>query len=486
MKKIKTKPKLSNRKLVVVAITCYFFLFTFYSCAQDSIRISGEFQNNTRYAMVVAQKFDLGSIAIAAIPIDRETGNFSITIPRDQLIPGVYRFQYSQSSQEYIDVILNGEEAKIHFIIDAFSEDKQPVFTHSKENKLWYDYLKIASIDFFKIQLLQQFLSSYPSVEDEVYIQNTKFYESFQEEYTSKRKDFLDAHPNTWAYEMVANEPLYFPNPRDDWRLQLYYQRQNYWKAIDAGNPALINTPLYTDLILRYIQYYINPDMEFSEEERTKGFKKSAEEIMQAFSGQPETEEFAYKYLSLGFKEIGEEDVLKYLDETYAAIAEQCLEDQEKEAFEKRMAGYNAMAPGSKAPDIELKIESEKLKVNSPSISAMGIDDLMSLYDIKASQTLLVFWASWCPHCMEEMPKVDEWAKNNPETQVVAISLDDDKSAYKAAISSLENLLHSCDFKKWEGKAVNDYYIYGTPTFIVLDKDKRIIGKHSSFKGFVK
>lgn len=83
---------------------------------------------------------------------------------------------------------------------------------------------------------------------------------------------------------------------------------------------------------------------------------------------------------------------------------------------------------------------------------------------------------------MEELPKINDWAVANPSTKVIAISLDEDKTAYETAIQKLPLLIHDCDFKKWEGKAVTDYYVYGTPTFIVLDKDKNILGKFPEFE----
>jgi thiol-disulfide isomerase/thioredoxin len=144
-------------------------------------------------------------------------------------------------------------------------------------------------------------------------------------------------------------------------------------------------------------------------------------------------------------------------------MALQCQDDVEKSAFENRMASYAAMKPGNKAPNILFENNS-------------------SLYDIKSEQVLVVFWASWCPHCTEEMPKVNEWAKDHPDTKVIAISLDDSKSEYDLAIKQLPNLSHHTDLKKWDGKAATDYFVYGTPTFILLDKDKKILKKASSFE----
>jgi hypothetical protein len=57
--------------------------------------------------------------------------------------------------------------------------------------------------------------------------------------------------------------------------------------------------------------------------------------------------------------------------------------------------------------------------------------------------------------------------------------------AYETAIKAFPNITHNCDFKKWQGKAVSDYYVYGTPTFILLDRDKKILGKVTSFEQLI-
>jgi len=77
------------------------------------------------------------------------------------------------------------------------------------------------------------------------------------------------------------------------------------------------------------------------------------------------------------------------------------------------------------------------------------------------------------------MPKVEAYSKQQKNASVVAISLDDDKTTYTDAIKKYPSMLHSCDYKKWKSAAVSDYYIYGLPTFIVLDKDHKIVGKYA-------
>jgi thiol-disulfide isomerase/thioredoxin len=441
-----------------------FLLATFYCSAQDSIVVKGQFINNTKYAQVQMKKFAVGSFTVAGAKIKDE--KFSMTLPPD--IPaGVYRFQYAFSqSQQYLDIIINGKDKEINFTIDAFDDVAFPKFSKSKENQQWYAYLEETNNQLQRIELLNQFINAYPSPTAKVVQAAEQEWEEEKTLYHANLEAFTTKMQSTLACEMVANRPFYFTKPKDDFILQDYYKREHFWDGFDATNPTLINTPLYTEHILNYLRYWMNPEMGFSQEEQTEGFKKAVDTILAQFSGNEETQKFALKYLQLGFKEIGNEKVLQYIDEKYQELAAQCNDEGvDKMAFEKRMAGYAAMKEGEVAPNIAF--EGLKLKVKN-------------LYEIEATQVLVVFWASWCPHCMEDMPKINTWALANPTTKVVAISLDDDKAAYGEAIKEFPNLDHHTDLKKWEGKAVNDYFVYGTPTLILLDKDKKIIGKYAS------
>jgi thiol-disulfide isomerase/thioredoxin len=109
-----------------------------------------------------------------------------------------------------------------------------------------------------------------------------------------------------------------------------------------------------------------------------------------------------------------------------------------------------------------------------------------SLYKLKAEKTIMVFWSSTCPHCLEEMPKLNTWAASQKNTKVIAVSLDTDKAIHEETIKKFPVLLHTCDYKGWNTEAATKYYIAATPTFIVLDKDKKILGKYSSVEQVIK
>jgi len=413
---------------------------------------------------VVVKKFTIGSFDIAAVPITNEF--FKITAPSD-LEPGVYRFQYSQANLDYVDIIIDGKELEIAFEIDCNAPENLPVFSKSEENINWYSFQKQQAQQLSKIEVLHQMLAQYPTTTDEIFLQTQNATKRGIQNYQAFFESFIKQNKNNWAGKLAACNTYYFTDPKELPKLQDYYKREHFWDRIDCNNPELINTPIFTEKILDYLRYYMNGAVQYSEEEMNAGFIKSVDTIMQKFSGSEATKQFAIKYLQLGFKEIGNEKVLQYIDQKYQHIIEQCNDNTgEKSDFEKRMAGYQAMKIGSQAPNITFTNNS-------------------TLYDIQSEQTLVVFWASWCPHCMEELPKINIWAAEHPNTKVVAISLDDDQTAYETVIKEHQNLMHNTDLKRWEGKAVNDYYIYGTPTLVLLDKDKKIVGKYSKFEDLI-
>ncbi len=461
---IKNLRKLSTLNFLLLTT---FFLTTFRSFAQDSIVVKGKFLDNTKYAKVLMKKFGVGSFPIGGSAIKQES--FSLSLPAT-IEPGVYRFQYAiGEGEQYIDLIINGKEKEIAFTLKANDENAAPIFTASEENQLWYAYKAQANDQLIKIDILNQFINAYPNGNATVVKSALQEWEQEKELYFKNFNAFKIALQGTLAYEMVANRPFYFNNPKEDARLQDYRKRDHFWDGFNANNPHLLNTPLYTEHILNYLRYWMNPNMNFAAEEKTNGFKRSVDVIIRQFGGNEQTHDFAYKYLTLGFKEIGEEEVLRYLDENYKELASRCFDDFEKTEFDKRMEGYVAMKVGNLAPDFALNVTNEKFKDGN-------------LYKLKAEKTIVVFWSSTCPHCMEEMPKVNEWAASQKDVKVVAVSLDTDETLHHETIKQFSNLAHTCDYKGWDTKAATTYYIAATPTFIVLDKDKKVLGKYGSFE----
>lgn len=142
----------------------------------------------------------------------------------------------------------------------------------------------------------------------------------------------------------------------------------------------------------------------------------------------------------------------------------------------KQLETYRAMKKGNTAPDFNFSGD-----VSAPSYDPTNSPKKLS--DLKSDYTLVVFGASWCPKCKEELPEISrnyaKWKTNNVE--VVLVSLDEDKQLNKSFTNSFP-FITVCDYKKWESPIVNDYYVFATPTMFLLDKKREILLRPNSVK----
>jgi hypothetical protein len=82
---------------------------------------------------------------------------------------------------------------------------------------------------------------------------------------------------------------------------------------------------------------------------------------------------------------------------------------------------------------------------------------------------------------MEELPKLIQnyvqW--RNLGVEVVYVSLDTQSQVFDQAVKTYPFFAY-CDFKKWESQVVQDYYVFGTPTFYLLNNKREIILRPNS------
>jgi thiol-disulfide isomerase/thioredoxin len=87
---------------------------------------------------------------------------------------------------------------------------------------------------------------------------------------------------------------------------------------------------------------------------------------------------------------------------------------------------------------------------------------------------LLVFWATWCPHCNEAVPAINEiQSRLSDRLQILAIDFMESgekvKAFMKAKSVSYPVLLDR------NGKVARQYRVLGIPTYVVLDKKGEIV-----------
>ncbi|MDI9311082.1 MAG: TlpA disulfide reductase family protein [Limnohabitans sp.] len=441
----------------------YLILFFCLSSFANSLTIKGSFKGNVNFEKVILKKyfFTIQNFKTAVL----KDNTFEIQILEDTP-NGVYRlFLGEQNSETYFDLIINNRENNIVFECDLDKKEGQIIFKESEENKLYYDFLNFQELYLKKISINQFYLENFPSKDEAIYskVKNEYFNEL---ELLKKNKElFLKKSKENfyWSNQLIKNSTFFFIQNFDQSDNDLEKLKfLNYWKDVDTTNEKLLYTPFYFDKILNFLRFYTKNNQSSYQTEIKADLTKAVDEIITSFSNNVNTKNFAISYLLTGFREIGAEDLVKYIDLRYKNILLNFLKDKDLKDYLSRLETYEKIKVGSKVPNIAWRNAS---------------NEIQDLYSINSQKTLLVFWSSECDHCKLAMPKLDQLAKDDKNITVVAIGIEWNQQPYAEEIKKYKNIWHYTDFKGWQSKVAVDYGIQATPTFYLLDQSKNMISK---------
>ena len=106
------------------------------------------------------------------------------------------------------------------------------------------------------------------------------------------------------------------------------------------------------------------------------------------------------------------------------------------------------------------------------------------LSELTGAETyIIVFWSSTCSHCLDKIPKLRKFLKTHTKEKikVMAIALEDEPNSWEVLKKKYPEFIHVYGKGKWDNEIGNNYGVTATPTYFVLDKDKKIVNKPEDF-----
>jgi thiol-disulfide isomerase/thioredoxin len=101
----------------------------------------------------------------------------------------------------------------------------------------------------------------------------------------------------------------------------------------------------------------------------------------------------------------------------------------------------------------------------------------VSVGDGEAGATMLVFFATWCPHCQREAPVMNELESQYDDLQLVMVGIDTQDNPDKVRQFAEEYDIESPAV--YEPLLGSEYGVSGYPTVYVLDENNKVVGAHS-------
>jgi len=389
-----------------------------------------------------------------------QTGSFEFSLGSDFPIG---QYAVVTGPKQMIELIFNDEN--IRFVSTGSSDQDQVQIIESVENMIYYNYLSVKGEVLYNLDLLDPVLQYYPK-SDTFYMQTLNEARALQSSLDERVETLIENNPNTLAARFIRVDKPVFADPELSREERKEYLKSHYFTDMDFLDTILIRSNILTSKIISYMGLYQRPDM--TKEEMEDQLLIAVDTIMERAFVDQQIYEFVIGFMINGFEHIGFEKGLKFIADKNM-LNEFCVNTERKKELENKIELIKKLAIGQPAPDF----------------TTVDIDgDTIHLNDIKAQTTILAFWASWCPHCDEALPQMKKFydPENTGKLQIIAVSIDKSENDLKKAIA--ENgyrWINIGELKGWEGPVVQEYGVVATPTFFVLDQDKKIIAKPVRF-----
>ena len=383
-------------------------------------------------------------------------GSFAFTLPANAH-PGMYRIVVGP--EQFWDIIFNREQIRMRTHFSAVVDSLKVL--ESRENQLLASYMHYFIDLQRKQELLQRLAVLYPAGDP------------FQQQVVKEMQRVRASDPEKLTREIVDNNPATYVagflkmelspkvpagiNPADE----LKYVLDHFWENISFADTGQMYSPGLANKVRTFFSLY---QRAYGPKDLEPAMKKGLDRLLSAAAGNDVLFQFLLGDIADWAERSEFDDFFGYLAENYLASAS-CTDEKKKGEFRELAEAYQKTAPGKQVPEIVIPRETGGALVMS---------------EIPAKYILVVFWASWCPHCNDMLPVLKQLYStySRSDLEVVAISVDSKKQDWQDAIkrNGYPWINHS-ELKGWDCSIAYDYGIRATPTMILIDKNRTVIAK---------
>lgn len=386
---------------------------------------------------------------------------------------GMFKFHLQRNQFFYI---LNDDqpiEIRTVFRLDAMyniASDSLKVIK-SEENKRFYEFQHLQMPINVANTWLLQMMRLYPlfdpfhkQIEDEYFIR----YKTM-EQFIKKNSKEVSSPPLGGGREGLLVALAYYQPVNPDWKQPDPWRDSitalHYFDYFNPSEPFYLNSNVLPEKMNNYVALKVNKRDAYGQPIHDEMLVKTAmQEFLENTKSNRKNLDFCLNYFLKKLNKDKQFNALLEIYDNYVKPVEGDCESTNKQFdWIRAKAGVlRNIKIGNIAPDFE-------------------IHENLRMQQLTASYTLLIFWASWCPHCIKSLPEIQKVCNDSKAKglDVIAISLDSDNKEWQKIIQqdNLSSWFNTSELKGWNGEVPRKYNVYATPTMFLLDKDKKIIAR---------
>ena len=354
---------------------------------------------------------------------------------------GFYKIGYNGETNA-TDIIINPDEPDLFIEFKSSRLSATKSAEGSAENTAWFDYQKKQTQHDQEVRKLRKGIKDAGAFRSRIEGQ----IKAKEEEHTKEQHAMMDANPGTYFSKWLGWKNPKYPTSKG-----------RFFEDIDPLDNSAVRSMALSDRIQKMMRTFSGGT--------DSGFLACIDLVKAHFEPNPVALESVLYSMLDGFYNTGKETICQYILDNYI-FDEDCGADL-SDAIRLRAQGIINLQVGKTPPNFQI----EKWDGGT-----------LDLYETAKQNkyTLLMFWASWCHKCEQEMPNIGPmYAKHGYKGfEVIGISLDQVKATWNKAIT--DNGMtwpNVSQLQAWNSPVVADYKVTATPTYFLLNETGEIVLK---------
>jgi len=378
--------------------------------------------------------------------------------------PGGIYMAVSSNKIKLFEFIIN-DEPKLSFSTDTLSIIRNMKIKGSKENEVFFEYVKFNESVYKQNRELSEKLRNTTKDEGEYFDLVSKL-DSLNQVSIDYKLKIIREKPDLFVSKLLNSmREEEIPDSVKSLNDSLFtynYYTNHYWDNLNLADSRFLRTPMLDKKVSEYFERLVvfQPDSVIKAIDLVLSKSKSSEEIFSYLIWRFVSEYQNPKYM-------GFDKVFVHLVETYFQNPDYNIENATESVINTLVERSNKIKPlllGSKAPNLIL-------------IDTTG--QYTSFNDLKNKYLAIIFWDYDCGICKKEIKYVNEnlldWKY---DIGIFAINVNSDLDKWKAYVKD-----NNLDWTNVNGtrSVTSDFHdiydIYGTPVIYLLNEERNIVAK---------
>lgn len=461
--KMKLNINIKTISLVIIASISYFSVFS-QGGYKITLRTKGTFTDTVCYLGYYYGKYQY---AKDTARFDKK-GNAFFSKSNKSLDKGLYFILLP--NKKYFEFVINNEQV-LTFDIDTSDIIGKLTVTGSKENQLFFEYNREVNQLGKQYEHLKKQYDSLKIIDQQKALSVEQDIKKLTDKIQQTKTNFVQKNPTTLIAKMfkLTMEPELPPAPlNEDGKpdsLYLYFQyRKHYWDYMDFSNDALLRSPVFHNLLERYLTKVIpqHPDTIIVELDK---LIERAEKTPELFKYIVWFSTFYYETSQI----MGFDAVFVHLVDKY---------------YRAGKAFWTSEATLKKIIERADRIRPTLIGKIAQNIALIDttLQSYIPLYSIRAKYLILIFWDPSCGHCKKEIEQLKEFYNSFSSefgVKVYSVCTDTSMTNWKKSIheKQIQHWINVNGTRSALGNYQQLYDIYSTPVIYILNEEKKIIAK---------